>query len=238
MHTHIETYPTAGDATGRSEDARRDDLLLIAGAAAGPLFAALVAAQALTRDGFSLAHQPLSLLSLGEHGWVQIANFITTGTLMVAFAWGMRRVLSAGPGRTWAPLLAGVFGTGLVLGGLFLPDPALGYPPGTPDAIPSELTWHGTVHAVAPPLAFTALVACCLVLMRRFIASRRLGWAAYSAVTAVSALLLSAWPSQDGASIRLFVAALAGFAWTTSVALDLRREVRASLGAPRRRGSR
>lgn len=238
MNAHTETYSTAGIATGGSENARRDDLLLIAGAAAGPLFAALVAAQALTRDGFSLAHQPLSLLSLGEHGWVQIANFVTTGVLIMAFAWGMRRVLSAGPGRTWAPLLAGVFGVGLVLGGLFLPDPALGYPPGTPDAIPSELTWHGTVHAVAPPVAFTALVACCLVLVRRFVASRRLGWAVYSAVTAVSALLLSAWPSQDGASIRLFVASLAGFAWTTSVALDLRREVRASLGAPRRRGSR
>jgi hypothetical protein len=237
MNAQTETYATAG-VTGRSENARRDHLLLVAGAAAGPFFSTLVVVQALTRDGFSLAHQPLSLLSLGEHGWVQITNFITTGALVMAFAWGLRRVLGAGPGRTWAPLLAAVFGAGLVLGGLFLPDPALGYPPGTPDAIPSELTWHGTLHAVAPPVAFTALVACCLVFVRRFSASRRRGWAVYSAVTAVCALLLSAWPSPDGASIRLFVAALAGFAWTTSVALHLRQEVRAGLGVPRRRGSR
>ncbi len=217
--TRTDTTATAGTTPGRG----RSRLLLLGGAVGGPLFTVVVAAQALTRDGFDLAHQPLSLLSLGELGWVQITNFVATGVLMVGLAVGMRRVLTAGPGGIWAPRLMAVFGVGLVLGGLFLPDPALGYPPGTPEGVPAHFSWHGALHAVAPPLAFAALVACCLVLARRFGHGRRWAWAAYSTVTAVAALALSAWPSQDGASVRLAVAIFLAFVWTTLLALDLRR---------------
>ncbi|HLN76647.1 MAG TPA: DUF998 domain-containing protein [Nocardioidaceae bacterium] len=208
-----------------SEGTSHTDLLIACGAVGGPLFATLAAAQALTRDGFDLAHQPLSLLSLGPLGWVQVASFVTTGILILAFAVGMRQVLTGGTGRTWAPLLMAISGAGLVAGGLFLPDPALGYPPGTPDAIPSDFSWHGSLHAAAPPLAFAALVACCLVFARRFLVDRRRGWAAYSGATAVATLTLSAWPTQEGASIRLAVAILVTFAWTTLLALRLRSPV-------------
>jgi Protein of unknown function (DUF998) len=215
------THPDQSRGGGR----RRAGALLVAGAVAGPLFTVVVAAQTATRDGFDLTHQPLSLLSLGDLGWIQIGNFVVTGVLMVAMAAGLRPALSPGTGSTWGPLLTAVFGIGLVAGGVFLPDPALGYPPGTPDAVPDDLSWHGLLHAIAPPLAFTALVACCLVLARRFAADRERAWALYSGVTAVTALVLSAWPSQDGASVRLAAAALVGFAWTTAVALHLRRRL-------------
>jgi hypothetical protein len=179
--------------------------------------------QALTRDGFDLRHQPLSLLSLGDLGWLQIANFVVTGGLMGALALGMHRLLTDGVGRTWAALLTALLGVGLVAGGIFVPDPALGYPPGTPDAIPSDFSWHGLAHAVAPPFAFAALVACCFVLGRRFAAEGHKARALYSVATGVVALVLTAWPGVDGASIRLAVAVFLGLAWTTFVALDLRR---------------
>jgi hypothetical protein len=51
--------------------------------------------QALTRDGFDPTRHPLSLLSLGELGWVQIANFVVTGVLYLACAVGMWRVLAS-----------------------------------------------------------------------------------------------------------------------------------------------
>lgn len=222
MQTHA--LPHASTAPLElTRDRRRTRLLLLAGAVGGPLFTTLALGQALTRDGFDLARQPLSLLSLGDLGWLQITDFVVTGALMVALALGMRRVLTEGTGRTWAPLLTALLGLGLVAGGVFLPDPALGYPPGTPDSIPSSFSWHGTLHAVAPPFAFTALVACCFVFVRRFAAGGRRAAALYSAATGVVALSLTAWPDQDGAGIRLAVAVFLGLAWTTFIALDLRR---------------
>ena len=78
----------------------------------------------------SLSRHPLSLLALGDLGWVQIANFIVAGVLMLVFAFGARRSLVDGPGRTWAPVLFGIYGLGLVLGGAFTAEPALGFPAG------------------------------------------------------------------------------------------------------------
>jgi hypothetical protein len=70
--------------------------LLTAGIVAGPLFLVLWALQAFTRDGFDPGRHPISLLSLGDLGWIQIANFVVTGALFVACAVGLRRVLRRG----------------------------------------------------------------------------------------------------------------------------------------------
>jgi hypothetical protein len=82
--------------------------LLACGVAAGPLFVVVGLAQMLTRDGFDPLRHPLSLLSLGDLGWIQIANFVLAGGLFVACAVGMRRVMRPGRGGTWGPLLGGV----------------------------------------------------------------------------------------------------------------------------------
>jgi Protein of unknown function (DUF998) len=80
--------------------------LLACGVVAGPLFVAVGLLQMLTREGFDPTRHPLSLLSLGDLGWVQITNFVLNGLLFVAAAVGMRRVLRpgrAGPGdRGWS----------------------------------------------------------------------------------------------------------------------------------------
>ena len=56
-----------------------------------------------TRDGFDLARHPLSLLSLGDLGWIQIANFVLSGLLFLACAAGMRRVMVEGKGpSSWS----------------------------------------------------------------------------------------------------------------------------------------
>jgi Protein of unknown function (DUF998) len=94
--------PVAGAPSGSSAaTTKRTRALLACGVVAGPLFLAVALLQALTRDGFDLGRHPLSLLSLGELGWIQITNFVVAGLLSVAFAVGLRRVLHpgrAGPG--------------------------------------------------------------------------------------------------------------------------------------------
>ena len=78
------------------------------------------------------------MLALGEYGWIQVINFITAGVLSLIFAVGVARRLQDGPGSTWAPRLLALFGAGLVIGGIFKADPALGFPAGRRRAIPSS----------------------------------------------------------------------------------------------------
>lgn len=210
--------------------------LLSCGAAAGPIFVTVVAVQALTREGFDISRHPISGLSLGSLGWIQITNFIIGGLLSCAFAVGLRRTLHPGPAGTWAPLLVGVYGVGLTAGGIFVPDPAFGFPPGAPTGAPQHFSWHGMLHAFAPPIAFTALVVAALVLVHRFVVIRRWGWATYSTATALTALTLAAWPGQDGLGPRLTTAVTITFAWTTAVAAHLMTEPPAAFECSMRRG--
>ena len=46
-----------------------------------PLWAAVSIVQAATREGFDILRHPLSLLSTGDLGWLQIANFVVAGVL-------------------------------------------------------------------------------------------------------------------------------------------------------------
>ncbi len=48
----------------------------------------------------------VSQLSLGDQGWLQIANFVISGFLIVAFAFGLREVFASGPASRWGPPLS------------------------------------------------------------------------------------------------------------------------------------
>ncbi|WP_203590100.1 DUF998 domain-containing protein [Streptomyces sp. SID13031] len=111
--------PTSTSSTRITSSTRR---LLTAGIIAGPFFSVLVAAQALTRDGFDVRKHAASLLAIGDLGWIQSANFVITGVLLIAGAVGLRRAV----GIRWAPRLLGLYGVSMVAAGLFVPDPALG----------------------------------------------------------------------------------------------------------------
>lgn len=193
--------------------------LLTAGIVAGPIFVTVLAAQTLTRDGFDISRHPISLLSLGAAGWIQIANFVVAGALCCAFAVGLSRVLSTGVGQRWAPRLIWLYGAGLVAGGVFVADPGLGYPAGAPAGIPESLSWHGALHAVAPPFASVALLVATIVLTRRFRSVGLPGWAWYTALSGVVSLLLFAWPEPDSLSWRLALGTAVGFGWLSMLAL-------------------
>lgn len=194
-------------------------LLLGCGVVAGPVFVAVTTVEALTRDGFDIRRHGISLLALGGPGWIQVVNFVAAGALSIAFGVGVRRVLGRGVA---APLVWG-YGAGLTVTGLFLVDPGAGFPLGTPlDA--SGMSWHGAVHAVAPPFAFACLAGLCGWFARWFARRGRPGWAAYSVLTALAALLLIFLPGGGG-SVRSALAVALTSAWLTGVAVLLRRSV-------------
>ncbi|MGP4025391.1 DUF998 domain-containing protein [Actinomadura sp. 3N407] len=214
------TAPTAAGRSRSHTSPASARALLAGGVAAGPLFVLLIVAQALTRDGHDAARHPLSMLALGEHGWIQTANFLVCGVLVAASAAGLRRVLEPGTmGRTWGTALIAVYGASLVWAGVFRTDPADGFPAGTPGGA-AEVTWHGMLHNLAPVGMGLALSAACVVFARRFLREGRPGWTIYSAAapSAYFVLGFAAFPAGD---FRLMLAGGAAI-WTWAAVLSLK----------------
>jgi hypothetical protein len=183
--------------------------LLTCGIVAGPLFVTTVLAQAFTRDGFDLGRHPISLLSLGDLGWIQIANFVVTGALVLACA----VALDAG----WSSRLVGAFGLGLIMAGVFVTDAGAGFPEGAPASAPEQISWHGALHEVGFGVAFLSWLAACVVLARRS-TSRTTRAACVAAPVAV--LVLAAWPDLDGLSVRLLIASAIQFGVVAVLAIQ------------------
>jgi hypothetical protein len=215
---------TTIEIASRTDTATR--AMLACGLIAGPLFVAIATAQILAREGFDLRRHPISLLSVGEHGWIQVANFILAGVLSIIFSTGVARVLSDGPGGRCAPRLFALFGVGLVIGGVFRADPALGFPAGAPEGYPEHITTHAMIHAFAPPLSFLSLIAACLVIARRLAADGLRRAAFLTRIVAAVCFVLSV-PVGPGFSIRLFLAVALAFAWLAWYAIYLLRQLKA-----------
>lgn len=208
------TVPTVATRT-------RTRALLACAAIAGPLWAAVALGQAATRDGFDLTRHPLSALSNGPLGWLQITNFVVAGLLTLAGAAGLRRAL---PSR-WLPRLVAANGAGMLAAGILVMDPAGGFPAGTPDGMPATLSWHSYGHMAAGTVAFAASIAACYVLARHFGRAGQRGAAVGSVVAGTALLAGDLWAMSGGAagSLTLAVGAITAMLWVSAVAARLAR---------------
>ena len=208
---------------------RRTQLLVRGGAAGAVAFVAIFLVDGATRPGYSPARHPVSALSLGSRGWVQVTSFVVTGLLMVAFAAGLRRSWRS-ERAVWGPALIAVFGAGLVVSGVFAMDPGLGYPPGAPRGVPHEPSAEHQVHDLAGLAVFLSLPAAALVLARRFrTPPGERTWAIYSAATSLAVLALFAafavaWEQQSSmAGVVQRATILVGWTWLALLSLHVAR---------------
>ncbi len=118
---------------------------VVAGIVGPLLFATVLIALTLVQYPFmrSLGWDPImhptfdwpSGLALGPIGWIMTVTFLLSGTLMSAFAWGLRQALNDRNGRVGTTLLACA---GLAMTGLaFSTDRPI---------TPLAISWHGWVH--------------------------------------------------------------------------------------------
>jgi hypothetical protein len=159
---------------------------LVGGVVAGPLFLLTGVAQGFARDEFGFTRNAISQLALGKAGWIQTVNFLLTGTLLIAGAAGLRRVLRGGAGGTWGPVLVGVFGASFWAAALFPADAGAGFPEGSPDA--TAMSGHGAVHMAAGMAGYLALCAAFVVLARPLAARGHRRWARASRLVPVVVL--------------------------------------------------
>jgi hypothetical protein len=200
--------------------------LLGYGLVAGAVYLGVGLVLASTRDGFDLATHPLSLLMLGDGGWMQRANIIVVGAMTVAAAIGIRRALADTTRGQAIALLVLVYGAALVVSGIFPPDPMAGFPPGVADDQP---TLSGVLHLAAGAVGFLALAAASLAFGR---------WSAHhgggplttfsrtcGAVILLGFLSGAALAESSLGVAALWLAVVAGWAWLAAVCWYLYRWV-------------
>ena len=228
-HSLTTSRPTALYSPATLSRAGFDRVLLTAGALAGPVYIGLGLGQALFRPGFDITRHDLSLLSNGELGWIQVANFVLSGVLVIAGGVGLRSSLQRGRGHTWGPLLLAGYGLGLVGAGLFVADPAFGFPPGTP-ADANSSSWHGLLHILTAALGFAALIGSCGVFSSRFAAERQSVWTVYSIVTGLVFLAgfvgVASGSGNSWSVIGFWIAVVLAWSWITAISLRYRRATR------------
>jgi len=206
--------------------------LLACGVIGPTLFVVAFLIEGATRPGYDPGRVFVSMLSLGDQGWVQVVNFLISGALIVGFAVGLRRVMRWGAGCRWGPILVGGVGVGLIIAGTFAGDPGMGYPPGTPPGPVQSSSWHASVHLIGAIFVFVGLPIASFVFARRFQSERDPTWALYSLATGLGMLIVFVAASADanggdpaGVAGWLQRASIViGFAWIVLLARRFMRE--------------
>lgn len=187
-------------------------MLLLAGVVGTVAFLLTFVIDGRTRAGYRPRYHPVSALALGSRGWVQRANFLVCGSLIVAGAGGLRWAT----GATWLPLAVGVFGVAMAAAGAFSMDPMRGYPPGTPAGTPEVVSAEHERHDRVSVVAFIALP------VAAFLAAATLedaAWRWYSGLTGLvmmAGFVVFAWAWErdlpwTGLSQRIPI--LVGWSW-------------------------
>jgi hypothetical protein len=153
-------------------------------------FLLVILVQDLTRSDISATEHWISHLSLGERGWVNIANLLVGGSAVVLLG----TVIGQHADSSWPARWTYVAGVGLLLAGVFVIDA----PPGT--QYDDDITWHGQIHEVAGALTFLGLMATCLTSRR--LMSRRWGLAcaAVVAIAFIAASIMAGFNYSDTAA--------------------------------------
>jgi hypothetical membrane protein len=184
-----------------------DRALLFAGIIAGLLFFIVPTIEVFRRPGFDIQRHAISMLSLGDGGWIMKTVFIVCGTLTLMCALGIYMELARGWVRFAALLLIGAYGFGLILAGIFDAPAGLGFPSGTPQDQPPVMTAGAILHSIAFMVAFSSLIASCFVFALHNLYAQQTIWAVISLAVGI------ALPALIGLGISMIIAPGIAFYW-------------------------
>jgi len=190
------------------------------GVVAGPFYLVVGLVLALTREGFDFSRHPLSVLMLGDGGWIQVTNLALSGLMVLVAGVGMARAGARGPG-----IGVGIYGVGMMAGAVFPPDPMPGFPPGQDGATTPGIS--GILHLAFGGIGFIACAVAALLLggwLSRHGERRRARWSRIAGVVILVGFLGGAALGPAGTS-GLWLAVVVGFVWLLLASLWLYREV-------------
>jgi hypothetical protein len=197
------------------------------GVVAGAFYLVVGVGQGMIRVGFSFSEHALSMLMLGDFGWIQTANLGLTGLMVAVAAVGFTRAMKPARGATAAGGLLGIFGAALIGAAIFPPDPVDGFPdPSSTEAA----TTSGVLHLAFGAIGFIALAAATFVVAgwlgnREDEASRARGYRLFGIVIAIGFLGGAVLATTTAGVILLWLAVVTGWAWLALTSLHLYRTV-------------
>jgi hypothetical protein len=204
-------------------------VIWINAAIACPVFMITVLIEGALRPGYQSLLYPLSSLSIGDTGWIQIANFIYIGLSIVLFSWGLKKITGEYTEKFKGPVLIRLVGIGMIGAGIFSTDPIFGYPTDQPMVL-RQFTIHGHLHDAFSMLVFICMPWACFVFKKYFTVNGQHIWAQYSVYTAYGIIVafilasmgfkqLTGFVSYAGLFQRICVSL--GLAWLTSISIYL-----------------
>jgi hypothetical membrane protein len=198
--------------------------LLLCGVLVGALYLATGLIQGFVRDGFDFRRHALSHLANGPGGWVQTANFVVCGLMVVGAALGIARVLRSRA----AGWVLGCYGASMIAAAIFPTDPVDGFPPGTPAGVPAALSTSGLVHLAAGALGFMTLAAACFVVARAMSRRKQSSLARLSLICGLVVLIgffaPAAIPNGPAGIAGIWLAVVVGWAWLAITSTHLMRQ--------------
>jgi hypothetical protein len=124
------------------------------------VFVAVFLLEGWIRPGYNPWAEYVSALSLGSRGWVQIANFVLFGALLIGFTRAVAFEFPNGKASRWGLILLTIIAIGYFFSGPFVMDPA-----STPLA---DASFHGTLHGILGGIVFLLMPITIFVFWRRF----------------------------------------------------------------------
>ena len=185
------------------------------GVVAGPFYLVVGLVLAATRPGFDFGRDALSILLLGDLGWLQGLNLVLSGLMTIVAAIGLART------PKWprvAAVLVGIYGLGLVLTAFAAPDR-----PGSGTG-----TVAGLLHLAFGGIGFLALGISAFIAVSWFRSrhSRGTVWSLCAGIIIIGAFIAGgALSSSTIGVLLLWIAVVAGWAWLAYTCLAAYRAV-------------
>jgi hypothetical protein len=223
MRSNVVAGVAPAPVSGFDREAAITRSLLGYGVLVGPFYLVVGLVQAFVRGGFDVTRHALSILANGRGGWVQTANFVLSGLMVIAAAIGFRRVI--GPRSRGLTLFLGAFGVSMLAAAIFRADPMDGFPVGTPLGMPTSISTHGLIHFIAGALGFTSLAVSCFfgaAVMRRRGASS-MAFLSLLAGLGVAGGFFGGMAFSKGGVLGIWFAVVVGWAWLAVMSLHLYR---------------
>jgi Protein of unknown function (DUF998) len=215
---------------GMSDPSEGKQLASWAGMIGSLLFVAVFMLEDLLRSDFNWLSTAASEHSIGPYGWIQIATFVVTGLLFLAFARGAAREFRDSNGATLGPRFLVILGWCILLSGPFVAEPA----PVT--MLSREATWHGTVHGILGAIGFTLMPLSCFVFYRRFRKNPQwrplASWTLAACIVIILAIALlkvaQLGPLRGLVGLFQRIVLVTYFSWTFAFAAKLRKSLQTS----------
>lgn len=199
--------------------------LLFCGLVAPVIFISSFLIQGMFKKGYDSLRHPISSLSIGENGWIQVLTFIVTGTLMLIFSVEIQSRLK----DKLLTVVLVLTGIGLIASGIFTTDPLFGYPANEPN-ISKEFSVQGKLHSIFALLVFIGIPILCFRMSSYFNLLHKQAWRYYSIVTGITMLLLFVLTSlalnnflrlKHWAGLIQRLCVIIGFVWISFWAISL-----------------